>query len=223
MNQTTGKRPNYLLFGIGIAVFSMGLGVILWTLLFGPGKSSSLPPDLAATYLPEGRPVVGVQMTDHNNQPFDESRFKGKWSFLFFGFTHCPDVCPAALLIMKAVWNKLPEDARQAPEPQMIFVSVDPDRDTPEILKQYVQFYHPDFIGITGKHDKLDILTTQLSALYGYEDAEGGNGYTVTHSAQIILIDPDGHMRAVFTTPHNVDAIVKGFVSVRDYHKGGLH
>ena len=220
MNQTTEKKPNYLLLGVGVAVFSMGLGVILWTLLFGPGKSASLPPDLAATYLPEGRPVVGVQMTDHNNQPFDESHFKGKWSFMFFGFTHCPDVCPAALLVMNAVWNKLPADARQAPEPQMIFVSVDPDRDTPEILKQYVKFYHPDFIGITGKHDKLDILTTQLSALYGYEDAEDGNGYTVTHSAQIILIDPDGHMRAVFTTPHNIDAIVKGFVSIRDYHKG---
>lgn len=220
MTHTPERNPNYLILGISVAVFSMGLGIILWTLILGPGRTAVLPADLAATYLPEGRPVIGVQLTDHDNKLFDESRFKGKWSFLFFGFTQCPDVCPAALLIMKSVWNKLPPEARQAPEPQMIFVSVDPDRDTPAILKQYVKFYHPAFTGITGKHDKLDILTRQLSALYGYEDTEDGKGYTVTHSAQIILIDPKGHMRAVFNTPHVVDEIVKGFVSIRNYYKG---
>lgn len=219
MNDNQNKQPNYIIRGIGIGAVLLVLGVMLGQLVFKPG-GGSLPPDLAATYLPEGRPIVGIQMTDHHNKKFDESRFKGKWSFMFFGFTQCPDVCPAVLLVMKSVWNKLPAKARQAPQPQMIFVSVDPDRDTPALLKEYVAFYHPEFIGITGTHDKLDILTTQLSALYGYEDGEGEDEYTVTHSAQIILIDPKGNMRAVFNTPHAPDAILKAFVSIRDYYKG---
>ncbi len=219
MNDSQNKQPRHIILGISIGATLLVLGVMLGQMIFKSGNGA-LPQDLAATYLPEGRPVVGIQMTDHHNGKFDESRFKGKWSFMFFGFTQCPDVCPAVLLVMKSVWNKLPAEARQAPQPQMIFVSVDPDRDTPALLKEYVTFYHHEFIGITGKHDKLDILTTQLSALYGYEDAEGEDGYTVTHSAQIILIDPKGNMRAVFTTPHAPDAILKAFVSIRNYYKG---
>lgn len=218
MNDNNAKQPNYVILGISIATVLLVLGVMLGQLIFKPGNTS-LPEGLAATYLPEGRPIVGIQMRDQDNALFDESRFKGKWSFMFFGFTQCPDVCQAVLLVMKTVWDKLPAEAKQAPQPQMIFVSVDPDRDTPAILKEYVSYYHPEFIGITAKHDKLDILTNQLSALYGYEDT-GGGGYTVSHSAQIILIDPKGQMRAVFSTPHAPDDILKAFISIRHYYKG---
>ncbi len=190
----------------------------VWFMVIKPNQA--LPKSIENTYLPNRRPVVGIQMVDHNNQPFTEQRFKGKWSFLFFGFINCPDVCPTTLLVMKSVWAKLPASAKQAPEPQLVFVSVDPDRDTPAIMKDYVQYYHPDFIGITGEHKYLDILTVQVGALYGYEDGETDNDYTVNHSAQIILIDPQGYFRGVFSGPLQVDEIVKTFTAIRDYHPG---
>ncbi len=217
MTSDTEKNSPFLAIAIIVTVISL-IAAVVWVTVIKPRQA--LPVAIANTYIPEGRPVVGIQLKDHNNQPFSEDQFKGKWSFLFFGFTHCPDVCPTTLLVMKSVWAKLPESAKQSPEPQLVFVSVDPDRDTPAILKNYVQYYHPDFIAITGKHNFIDILTVQVGALYGYEDGENENDYTVNHSAQIVLIDPQGYFRGVFTSPHQVNEIVKTFTAIRDYHPG---
>lgn len=217
MNSTTEKKSPFLAIII-IAVIALSIAAAVWLLVLKPRQG--LPTAIANTYIPEGRPVVGIRMQDHNNQPFSEEQFKGKWSFLFFGFTHCPDVCPTTLLVMKSVWAKLPESAKQSPEPQLVFVSVDPDRDSPAILKNYVQYYHPDFVAITGEHKFLDILTVQVGALYGYEDGENENAYTVNHSAQVVLIDPQGYFRGVFTSPHQVNEIVNTFTAIRDYHPG---
>jgi len=209
---------------IAFASVALIIGLASWFYVIKANQdmpsNQGLPPLVENVYIPEGRPIAGLHLIDHNKQPFTEQRFKGKWSFMFFGFTHCPDVCPATLLIMKSVWAKLPEIAADEPQPQLLFVSVDPDRDKPEMLKSYTQFYHPDFIGLTGEHKFLDILTIQVGALYGYEDGENGDDYTVLHSAQIILIDPQGHFRAVFSTPHQVDNILNTFNAVREYHPG---
>jgi protein SCO1/2 len=181
-----------------------------------PALSAKLPPH----YLEPGKPITGFHLIDYNRQPFDASRFKGRWTFMFFGYTNCPDVCPTTMLVMKSVWAKLPAPAKAAPAPQMVFVSVDPDRDTPERLKEYVTFYRPDFIGVTGKADEIDILTRQVGVQYGFDDDPDGKGYTVKHSAQIILVDPSGKMRAVFSPPHKVDDLVRSFVQIRNYYKG---
>jgi protein SCO1/2 len=201
---------------IGLAL--MVLGVLTARYLLEPHQQE-LPRDLEATYLQPGKPITGLDLIDYKQQRFDESRFKGKWSFMFFGYTNCPDVCPTTMLVMKSVWAKLPAEAKAEPSPQMIFVSVDPDRDTPDKLKKYVTFYHPDFLGVTGKADQIDILTRQVGALYGFEDNPDGKGYTVNHSAQIILVDPSGKMRAVFSPPHKVDDIVRSFVKIRNYYQ----
>jgi len=224
----TSSTPNRPLMMIITGIVAMILGFVLWGYLKpyleqgGMATKQSLPREIASAYIPQGRPLAGIRLTDHNKQPFTEQQFKGKWSFLFFGFTNCPDVCPTTLLVMKAVWARLPESARQAPEPQMLFVSVDPDRDTPELLKSYTTYYHPEFLGVTAEHKFLDILTTQVGALYGYEDGESNsdNDYTVNHSAQVVLIDPQGNFRAVFSTPLIVDEIVKTFTAIREYHSG---
>lgn len=217
MNIESKSKIPLLVFFI---VVLLSIAAAVWFVVIKPNQG--LPKSIENTYIPEGRPVVGIRMVDQNNQPFSEEQFKGKWSFLFFGFVNCPDVCPTTLLVMKSVWAKLPEAAKQSPEPQLIFVSVDPDRDTPAILKDYVQYYHPDFIGITGEHKYLDILTVQVGALYGYEDGESDNNndYSVNHSAQIILIDPQGYFRGVFSPPFKVDDMVNTFTAIRDYHPG---
>lgn len=216
--KSTKKSFGWPLVIVGLAVMVAGALVAHYAL--GPRQSASLPEDLQATYLPQGKLISGLQLRDHKQAVFDESRFKDKWSFLFFGFTNCPDICPTTMLVMKSVWNKLPEAAKQSPAPQMIFVSVDPQRDTLDKLQKYVTFYHPDFLGVTGELDQIDMLTKQLGVLYGFEDPTEDGNYTVNHSSQIILVDPQGNMRAVFSSPHLVDEIVRSFASIRNYYNG---
>lgn len=194
-------------------------GILAARYVLGP-KAPILSAKLPPHYLEPGKPISGFDLIDYNHQRFDASRFKGRWTFMFFGYTNCPDVCPTTLLVMKSVWAKLPAAAKAAPAPQLVFVSVDPDRDTPERLKKYVTFYRPDFIGVTGKADEIDILTRQVGVQYGFDDDPDGKGYTVKHSAQIILVDPKGMMRAVFSPPHKVDDLVRSFVQIRNYYKG---
>ncbi len=216
--QTKQSKPNYLALAIMFVVIGL-IGFILAQRFLPAGDR--LPESLKATVFPKGKPIVGISLKDHNDQLFSEQRFRGKWSFMFFGFTNCPDVCPTTMLVLKSVWAKLPESARTAPEPQLIFVSVDPQRDSTALLKEYVTFYHPDFVGITGNHNQLDVLVNQIGALYGYEDDETSKGeYTVNHSAQVILIDPSGQMRAVFSPPFDINDMVTTFVNIREYFKG---
>ena len=198
-------------FGVMLlVVVFIGLGIYAWTSLKQPDLTA-MEASLTSTYFAEGRPVNNINMIDYDGQAFTEAKFKGKWTFVFFGFTHCPDVCPTSLLIMKNVWSQLPEAARV--NSQFIFVSVDPDRDTPEILKGYVKHYNQDFIAITAVHDKLDVLTTQLYALYGYEDtSEKDDGaYNVNHTDKLFLIDPNGTYRAYFSTPYPPKLILSEF------------
>lgn len=200
---------------LGLAL--MGVGVWVAHYVLETHQPLLLKPP--AHYLQPGKPLTGFELFDYNHQPFNASRFKGKWTFMFFGYTNCPDVCPTTLLMMKAVWNKLPVAAQIAPAPQMVFVSVDPKRDTLERLKKYVRFYRPDFLGVTGKAEQINILTHQVGVQYSFTKNPHGEGYTVNHSAQIILVDPQGEMRAVFSPPQKVDELLHGYIEIRDYYK----
>ena len=205
--QQRSKQPLLLVI---IALVSIAAG--LW-LSQQTSSGKRLPADLEATFLPKGKPLHAFSLVDHNAQMFDLTRFKGKWSFMFFGYTNCPDVCPLGMKVMQGVWQQLPAELLK--KSQMIFVSVDPDRDSPHQLKSYVQYFHPDFIGVTGKSDQIDILTREIGILYGFEDPEpGSKDYVVSHSAQIVLIDPDARLRAVFSPPHEADKIAATFQKI---------
>lgn len=179
-------------------------------------RDTQTPTGLEATVLPKARSISGFNLIDHDGKPFTTDSLKANWNFAFFGFTHCPDVCPTALKIMQGVWKQLPADKKK---PRMLFFSVDPDRDPPEVLRQYVTYYHPDFMGITGKLDQIDIITNQLGILYGYDDkTDDSEDYTVNHSAQILLIDPQGRLRAVFSPPYQASTIAHAFDVIRNFY-----
>ncbi|MEJ2361893.1 MAG: SCO family protein [Gammaproteobacteria bacterium] len=202
-----------ILSGLVLLVF----GVLAARYVLSPHSPaySRKPP---AHYLQPGKPLKGFALIDYDHQPFTPDRLKGRWTFMFFGYTNCPDVCPTTLLKMKSVWNKLPAAARARPAPQMVFVSVDPKRDTPERLKKYVTFYHPGFLGVTGKAKEINKLTHQVGVQYSFTKNSNG-GYTVNHSAQIILVDPKGEMRAVFSPPHKVEELLNGYIKIRNYYE----
>lgn len=216
MQHESSQPPRIPISVILIGLVLMGLGVwVAHYLLESHQPSLPKPP---AHYLRSGKPLTGFTLIDYNHKPFTASRFKGKWTFLFFGYTNCPDVCPTTLLKMRLVWNKMPASVQTPPAPQMVFVSVDPRRDTPELLKKFVTFYRPNFLGVTGKAKQINILIHQVGGHYSFTKNPNGKGYTVNHSAQIILVDPEGEMRAVFSPPQKVDELLHSYIKIRNYY-----
>lgn len=206
-----------LLFSVGLLSLAVGLWLSQQMI---SNNDTKMPQNLEATVLPNARALVGFNLLDQNGDTFSPAQLKGQWSFLFFGFTNCPDVCPTALTVMKSVWKTLPTKIGDVGHPKLYFVSIDPDRDKPETLKEYVKFFNPEFNAVTGNLDEIDKLTNQIGILYGYDDKEGAGDleYTVNHSAQMILIDPKGRMRAVISPPHTAKMISANFQTIRTFY-----
>jgi protein SCO1/2 len=141
-----------------------------------------------------GQALVGgdFQMTDQNGQPVDQSLLNGKWSLVFFGFTYCPDFCPTTLAELAAVQQRLGERAEDL---QIVFVSVDPERDTPQLLKDYLSSdgFPQGVIGLTGTPEQV-AQTAKVYRAY-YEKVGEGEGYTMNHSLTVYLMGPDGRFR----------------------------
>ena len=181
------------------------------------------PPELPqlkqGTLLPSAKAVADFQLTDHYGKPFTRENLKGKWSFAFFGYTHCPDVCPTSLAMLAQVMRILEKDNTLDVLPQTVFFSVDPERDTPELLEKYLPYFHPDFIGVTGDPQKVLLLTRQLGIMYGKAPGDNADDYLVDHSASIILFDPDGNFLALFGIPHDPGLIAQEFIAIKNYYE----
>ena len=178
------------------------------------------PPQLKqATLLPSAKAVADFQLTDHNGKPFTRENLKGKWSFAFFGYTHCPDVCPTSLAMLAQVMRILEKDDTLDALPQTVFFSVDPERDTPELLEKYLPYFHPDFIGVTGDPQHVLLLTRQLGIMYGKAPGDNADNYLVDHSASIILFNPDGNFLALFGIPHDPGLIAQEFIAIKNYYE----
>ena len=151
----------------------------------------------AGTVLPEPRTLPEFALLDHYGRLFGPSRLAGQWTLVFVGFTHCPDICPATLAILAGLDEQL---QAEGVELQMLFVSVDPERDDPATLAQYVAHFSPRLIGATGDKPEIDTLMAGLGFAYIKVPLGGGN-YTVDHSAALALVDPRGRVAAYFTPP----------------------
>ena len=132
-----------------------------------------------------------LELKDHNGQPRTLADFKGKVVTLFFGFTHCPDVCPTTLVEMANVMKELGSDAGRV---QVLFVSVDPERDTADVLKRYVPAFHPSFLGLTGNAEEIARAAKEFKIYYQKQKLPGG-GYTMDHSAGTYILDSEGRLR----------------------------
>jgi protein SCO1 len=142
--------------------------------------------------------------------PLDTHSLRGKVLLVYFGYTYCPDICPTALVnIGQALKQLTPEEAGQV---QVIFVSVDPERDTPERLKSYVEFFHPGIVGVTGKPDEIARAAQQYGAIYARQDVGSQAGYVVDHSAWTYVVAADGHQAgrlAHGSTPQQIAAEIR--------------
>ncbi len=136
---------------------------------------------------PKKNPVFDFTLIDHLGNKFNAEHFKGRWNLIFSGYTNCPDVCPNTLNQMTQMYQLMEPSTRD--KFQIIFLSVDPLRDTPEHLKQYLDYFHQDFIGISGEKSQIDGLIKSLGGIYTINQQEG-EYYTVDHSARIFIVGP---------------------------------
>lgn len=214
MSQPTSffKTP---LFALVVLLGSLGAAAGFWLSQqhFGGGQT----PALTATLLNPPRALGPFALIDHNNQRFGPEQLKGKWSFVFFGYTHCPDVCPSAMTMLNVVAMALEKDGGN--DARFLFVTVDPQRDSVEQLSKYVPYFNKAFIGLT-EADKGGILslTAQLGIPYMQVPAKGDNeNYHVDHSSSILLFNPNGHLQALFSAPHDPTVLINDFRILRDY------
>ncbi|QOC23424.1 SCO family protein [Wenzhouxiangella sp. AB-CW3] len=195
MNQMPGFRTQNgrIFIIIAIAVAAIAGGIVV---------SSNLMQrtlDLReARLFPQARHVDEFQLETAAGESFTRSDLEGRWTLLFAGFTNCPDICPDTLAVLAQSMRDL-DMMRQETLPQVVFLSVDPERDQGEHLAEYVRWFHDDFIGVTGDLEEIDRFTRQLGLVYFHEEADEETGfYNVDHSASILIIDPEGRLYGRF-------------------------
>lgn len=163
-----------------------------------------------ATLFEASRPLPAIALQDQSGQAFDLARMRGHWTLLFFGFTHCPDVCPTTLATLAEARRQL---ADLPPEeiPEVVLTTVDPARDTPAALARYIAHFDPSFTGITGRRESLEAFTRDLGVVVMIGEPAADGSYTVDHSAAIFLIDPAAAFTALFSAPHDAAIIARDY------------
>jgi protein SCO1/2 len=203
-----------------VALAAMLAGVWLADIYREHDSRAVLLPDQVITLFPDPKPLTAFALTDHKNRVFDLASLKGKWSFLFFGFTHCPDICPTTLAVLARARDNIARNTAGAENIQFVFISVDPNRDTASKLRQYVDYFDTSFLGVTGNDAQIGNLAGQLGAAYQVAIKPGMENYPVYHSAAVFLLDPRARYHAVFTPPFDAEAISRRFKVVRELEAG---
>lgn len=202
------------------AVIALSAGV--WFGFDHSGKSAGkAPPDIQGTILPAPKILSDFQLIDNQEQEFTLASLRTQWHMLFIGYTFCPDICPTTLQVMKQV-TKIMEERGLTP-PRVVFISIDPERDKPELLSEYVKYFNKDYIGVTGAENDLQNLTSQLAV--HYRKAAGTSGdinasdYLMDHSAVIMLTNPDGNLQAYLSPPHTPAQIVDSIIRTQTFYE----
>lgn len=201
-----------------------GLTVLILGLWFVHEIRRSLPPEppevgSAATVLPVPKPLPEFSLVDQSGAPFRRDRFEGHWSFVFFGYTHCPSICPITLGTMRDLRGLLQAD-EPATEAEFVFVSIDPERDGPETLAAYLRHFDPAFTGASGEAEELATLTDALGVFH--ERSPGGTQetYDFDHTSSLLLVDPNAELYAVFSPPVEPEAAAEAFRAIRSLETG---
>ena len=139
------------------------------------------------------------ELVDHRGEAFNLARMKDIWTIVFFGFSHCPDICPTTLAMLNDTYSKLKDSEKQ--RLQVVMISLDPQRDTVEKLAEYVPYFNQQFTGVTGNQRAIRLLAAELNVAHNPVPLDGDD-YTIDHSTHLILINPMGHYHGFFKAPH---------------------
>ncbi|MWV10924.1 redoxin domain-containing protein [Pseudomonas sp. R-28-1W-6] len=196
------QKTVFVLFAAVALVLGLTVNKVLNSKGDGTDKVALL--DAGIVLLPQSRSLPGLSLTNQDGQAQAVDQLKGQWSLLFFGYTFCPDICPATLAQLRQLKGMLPAEAQA--RLRVVLVTVDPQRDNPEQLKKYLGFFDPAFMGLTGAQDDLQKLASAVSIPYIPADTSQEN-YTVDHSGNLVILGPDGTQRGFIRAPLNNDKL----------------
>lgn len=190
-----------------VALVALVIGLTAYRVLnTGQQVDTAAQLDAGIVMLPQGRDIPDVTLTNQDGEPVATAELEGQWNLLFFGYTFCPDICPATLAELRHLRGKLPDEVKQRLQP--ILVSVDPERDTPEQLKQYLDYFGAGFIGLTGPLEDIQTLANAAGVPFIPADTSKEN-YTVDHGGNLALIGPDGRLRGFIRAPLRTDKLAE--------------
>lgn len=190
-----------------LVILVFGLTVGRQVFLVGGGPSPA--PDLSQynTYVYEQpRPLADFSLTNEEGQTVTREDLKGRWTFVFVGYTNCPDICPAAMANLRRTDQLL---SPELPQPDYLLVTADPAHDTPEKLKAYTDFFGEHFHGLTGELDILREVAKSVSAVFVHREVNGE--LLVDHSGHFALLNPEGELQALIQPPHRPEQLVEAF------------
>lgn len=179
--------------GRALAIALVAVTALLVALLVARGLLENSAELRAASIYPEARPIEPFELQGPDGESFDQHDLQGNLTLLFFGFTNCPDICPDTLAVLAEAMDKL-RAMRVEEKPEVVFVSVDPERDAGRTMREYVSYFDPAFRAVTGDDDALSALTGQVGAMYVRHAPDETGFYSVDHSGMIVLIDAQGRM-----------------------------
>lgn len=214
MNKLKTIPPIQLL--LAISVICVGIYSLI-QLVNHLQKPNEIPQELRGILLPNPITVTEFNLRDHHGKPFSNNQLKGRWTILFFGYTHCPDVCPTALAMLENMLTRLNSNPQAAQDLKVVFISIDPNRDTLEILRDYVPYFHKDFLGVTGTSEQIQTLSKQLKVSYHLtSEIDNEGNYDVSHTSAFFLIDPQSRFTALFQSQfHDPAKMAAAFSSIK--------
>lgn len=189
------KTKTFLLLAIGV-VIGLVVVVLVWV--------GIRPHSFTGTILQAESPAMDFELISSIQKPIRLSDFRGKLVVLYFGYTFCPDVCPASMSTLAKAMAQL---GRKADDIQVIMISVDPERDTPDKLAEYVTKFDPSFIGATGTIDEISAVASLYGVFFQKDPGTPETGYLVSHTSSVLVIDREGHLRLIFPFDTSADAI----------------
>jgi len=200
-----------LLVFILFALLALGLGIGLnkWHT-----EKQSISPPAVGTSIDQPKLLPEFHLTDGQGKPFTNHKLIGHYSFLFFGYTHCQGICPLTLAMLAQLYTQL--KAEKLPLPQVIFITLDPKRDTQRVVGTYVKAFNPAFIGVTGPLAGIQQLSKQMGVVYiqAQQNKSNENNYQIDHSGTLYLVNPEAKLIAIFSPPHDQDSIRKDYTSL---------
>lgn len=191
-------------------------GFVIFQQMDGRSQEPEPAPDLSAinTFVyDEPRKLVDFTLTTEEGDEMTRKDLEGRWTFVFVGYTNCPDICPATMATLRQTDTRL---TSELPQPNYLLVSADPKHDTPEKLKQYVNFFGEDFHGVTGDIDVLRSLAQSVGAVFVHRDDGDGNTL-VDHSGHLALINPQGRTAALIQPPHDPDKLAEAYREIYEW------
>ena len=201
--------------GLCLGFIAVVVGLFVYSVVRTPVLSEDQLREQGVFVLPRPREISPIELQAHTGEAFTLENLQGRWTFAFFGFANCPDICPTTMAVMGQARRSLGDDAFQG-----LLVTVDPERDTPEVLGNYATTFAPDFLGVTGELEDIAGFGEQVNVafakvpLMNEDGTPDPDGYLVDHSANIVIINPRGHYHGFIKYPQQADTITAAFQSL---------